>query len=131
MSSPRPSLTSGGKRSNTCPKTHPRRAFSLFIPKRQCSTFHQESSMLASTNHQHTARGEVTFMEMRKMSGSRTQAKPPTDPQTEANLVLPNIRSGGRIEENPCGHIYSSDEKPESTTVKVSQSSMLVEGFVF
>ncbi|XP_034538522.1 uncharacterized protein LOC117812061 isoform X2 [Notolabrus celidotus] len=94
MSSPRPSLTSGGKRSNTCPKTHPRRAFSLFIPKRQCSTFHQESSMLASTNHQHTARGEVTFMEMRKMSGSRTQAKPPTDPQTE------ELRSNIDIEGN-------------------------------
>ena len=31
------------------------------------------------TDHQHTARGEVTFMEMRKTSGSRTEAKPPAD----------------------------------------------------
>lgn len=31
------------------------------------------------TDHQHTARGEVTFMEMRKTSGSRMEAKPPAD----------------------------------------------------
>lgn len=39
------------------------------------------------TDHQHTARGEVTFMEMRKMSGSRTEAKPTTDPLTSAEMV--------------------------------------------
>lgn len=39
------------------------------------------------TDHQHTARGEVTFMVMRTISGNRTEAKAATETLISAEMV--------------------------------------------